>query len=101
MGRGIRARRYIGRIKIIAQAELRAAVFAGPRAQWVLQAFVDSAWVGVGFNDFGGDLRRILVSFGGGTGVYWGKDFLVRLDLGLSPYEEWDPKFYLGLLHPF
>jgi len=101
IGRGVRLRRYIGRIKVIAQSELRWAVAGGERAQWVLIAFGDGAWVGGDYDDWGGELRQLVGSFGASTGVYWGTSFLIRFDVGLSPFEEYDPFFYLSLTHPF
>ncbi len=102
IGRGVRGRRFIGRIKVLAQAELRWAAIGKPgKFQLLLQAFADFGWVGLGYRDFGGDLRKILVSFGGGVGAYWAKSFVFRFDVGLSPEERYDPQFYVSVLHPF
>ena len=101
-GRGIRVRRYIGRIKIVAQGELRWILWGEEGdIRGVLFAFGDAGYVGVDYDDFGGNPRRILGSFGAGAGVYWGDAFLIRFDMGLSPYEHWEPQFYLNLRHPF
>jgi hypothetical protein len=102
IGRGIRARRFIGRIKVVGQLELRLVLFGDAGAfQGVLFGFADAGWVGVDYDDFGGNLRTILTTFGGGLGVYWGQAFLLRFDAGFSPQENYVPAFYISLRHPF
>lgn len=101
-GRGIRARRFIGRIKLIAQSELRWAFLdVRGRFQLLIHAFGDVAWVGESVRDFGGELSHLLTSFGGGVTAYWGQNFILRFDVGLSPEEDYSPQFYLNLLHPY
>lgn len=102
MGRGIRGRRYIGRIKVMAQIELRAVLFGEPgNLQGVGFLFADAGWIGLDWSDWGGDLRRINASFGGGLGVYWGEGFVLRFDAGFSAPERYDPQIYISLRHPF
>ncbi|MEM9074114.1 MAG: BamA/TamA family outer membrane protein [Myxococcota bacterium] len=102
IGRGIRQRRYIGRIKLIGQGELRWTVFGRDgKFQGLLGAFGDLGWIGVDYDDWGGDLGRILPSFGAFAGIYWGQSFVLRFDVGLSAFEDYDPQFYLSLRHPF
>ena len=102
MGRGIRARRYIGRIKLIGQSELRwAFVGAAEEFQFVVQTWVDAGWIGEGYRDFGGDVDRMLLGFGGGASLYWSENFVVRFDVGFSAHEDYEPFFYLTLSHPF
>ncbi len=102
IGRGIRARRYLGRIKVIGQAELRWTVFGQDgEFQGILGVFGDLGWVGLDYDDWGGDLARLLPSFGALAGVYWGQAFLLRFDVGLSAFEGYRPQFYLSLKHPF
>lgn len=50
-GRGIRESRFIGRIKLIAQQELRVRL----SRRWVGLGFVDAGWVAVDWDDVGGD----------------------------------------------
>ncbi|NOY93074.1 MAG: BamA/TamA family outer membrane protein [Deltaproteobacteria bacterium] len=102
MGRGIRARRYIGRIKVIGQTELRATLFGDPKKfSLMVLAFVDAGYVGVGYRDFGGDPERVLLGFGGGVGAHWGSSFVLRFDVGTSALERYSPSFYLTLSHPY
>lgn len=102
LGRGIRGRRYIGRIKVMAQAELRAVLFGDPgKLQGVGFLFADAGWIGLDWDDWGGDPRRINASFGGGLGLYWGEGFVLRFDAGFSAHERYDPQLYISLRHPF
>lgn len=102
IGRGIRARRYLGRIKVIGQAELRWAFFGRDgEFQGLLGVFGDVGWIGVDYDDWGGDVARVLPSFGALVGVYWGQAFLLRFDVGLSALEDYRPQFYLSVRHPF
>ncbi|MEM6960258.1 MAG: BamA/TamA family outer membrane protein [Myxococcota bacterium] len=102
MGRGIRQRRFIGRIKGIAQSELRTTLFGQPeRFQLASQLYVDGSWIGVDFDEFGGSVRRVVTSFGGGLNAAWGQNFVVRFDVGLSGVEGFRPKYYLMLAHPY
>ncbi|MCB9620151.1 MAG: BamA/TamA family outer membrane protein [Sandaracinus sp.] len=102
LGRGIRGRRYIGRIKVMAQVELRAVLFGeAGKLQGVGFLFGDVGWIGLDWHEWGGDLRRINASFGGGLGLYWGEGFVLRFDAGFSAPERYDPQFYVSLRHPF
>ncbi|MEM1417242.1 MAG: BamA/TamA family outer membrane protein [Myxococcota bacterium] len=105
-GRGIRQRRYLGAVKGIGQAELRWAFWGEPsRFQLAFQGFADVGWVGYDVRDFGGpsqgSLGQVLVGFGGGIGANWGRQFVLRGDVGLSSLEEWNPQIYVQLTHPF
>jgi len=102
MGRGIRARRYIGRLKLITQTELRCVLF-GPDDGFRLlaQVFADAGYVGVSLQHFGGDPAKVLLGFGGGVGAYWGQSFVLRFDVGTSALEHYSPSFYLTLTHPY
>ena len=102
LGRGIRGRRYIGRIKVMAQLELRAVLFGiKGKLQGVGFLFGDAGWIGLDWHEWGGALRRINASFGGGLGLYWGEGFVLRFDAGFSAPERYDPQFYVSLRHPF
>ncbi len=102
IGRGVRARRFIGDIKVFVQSELRWTFFGDPaRYQFLVIGFGDIGWVGADLRDFGGDKRHLLVTFGGGVAVYWGQNFLLRFDAAVSPEENYAPQFYINLLHPY
>lgn len=102
IGRGVRARRFIGDIKLFLQSEIRWAFVGEPlKFQVVLIGFGDVGWVGADVRDFGGDKRHLLVSFGGGLAAYWGQNFILRFDAAVSPEENYSPQFYINLLHPY
>jgi len=102
MGRGIRARRYIGRIKLVGQTELRAMLYGRPDKLSILTfAFLDAGYVGVSYRHFGGDRAQLLLGFGGGVGIYWGRSFVLRFDVATSALEDYAPYYYLTLTHPY
>lgn len=102
MGRGIRARRYIGRVKLIEQSELRLVLFGRDDGfRGLAFAFGDVGYVGVSTKDFGGDPARLLLGFGLGVGAYWGTSFVLRFDVATSALEGYRPSYYLTLTHPF
>jgi hypothetical protein len=87
---------------VLAQIELRTILFGQPgKLQGVGFLFGDAGWIGLDWDDWGGDLRRINASFGAGLGVYWGEGFVLRFDAGFSAYEDYDPQLYISLRHPF
>jgi len=101
MGRGIREARYIGKIKIIPQVELRTSVLR----VWLLRNefdvgvgfFGDAAWIGNDWDDLagdGGDPLRILWTVGTGLRILINQDNVLRLDVAISPFEERGPQFY-------
>jgi hypothetical protein len=96
-GRGVRAHRYAGRIKLLGQQELRLEL---PR-RFAAVSFVDAGWIGLGWNDVGGDPRHVLASTGAGLRWAHSETFILRADLGLSPLEGWSPQLYLQLGHLF
>jgi hypothetical protein len=94
-GRGIREHRYLGRIKLLAQQELRTRL----SRRWAGVAFVDAGWVAVDWDEVGGDPDRIRWSTGGGLRYVVNPTFMLRADLGVSPVEDWAPQLYLYLGH--
>jgi hypothetical protein len=102
IGRGLRRRRFIGRIKLVTQGELRWAVFGDPDTfRLTAQTFVDLGWVAVDWDHVGGNPRKVLAGFGGGLGGSWGENFVLRLDVAFSPHEDYEPYVYLLLSHPY
>jgi hypothetical protein len=95
MGRGVREHRFIGRIKLLGQQELRAPL----SRRWVAVGFVDAGWIAVDWDDVGGDPGRILWTTGGGLRFIYNPTFILRADLGVSPVEGWSPQVYLYLGH--
>lgn len=95
IGRGVREHRYVGRIKMLAQHELRVDL----SRRWAGVGFVDAAWIAVDWDDLGGDPARVLGSFGLGARFVKSQTFILRADLGVSPHEGWSPQLYLQLGH--
>ncbi|MFH1810805.1 MAG: BamA/TamA family outer membrane protein [Pseudomonadota bacterium] len=104
-GRGIRLDRYIGRIKVLWQEELRAmvggAVILNQRFVLMLLGFLDAGSVGLDWADWGGDPARVLWSAGGGLRLMWNENFVVRIDVAASPFEREGPGVYINLSNIF
>lgn len=101
LGRGIREARYIGKLKVIPQAELRTRVvrFLILRNEIDVGAavFGDAAWIGADWDDLAGpdgELTRVLWTVGGGLRILINRDNVIRLDVALSPFEERGPQMY-------
>jgi len=100
-GRGVRLHRYLGRVKLIAQQEIRWSAWRGRRLALGLAGFVDAGWIGLALDEVGGDPDRVLWSAGGGLRATWKGNFVVRADVGFSPDEQDDPAYYLDLGHTY
>ena len=100
-GRGMRVNRFLGQTKALLQEELRW-TFAGIDTD--TQSFDFGL---VGFFDYGfsaSDIASVSSGEGGyGTGgglrVTWNENFIVRVDAGFSPVEDWGNKLYINLDH--
>ena len=94
IGRGIRAGRYLGRLKALGQQELRWM----PLSLSMWNTPVDVG--GVAFFDAGhvADAGTGVSAWGTGGGIRIdiNSDFLVRFDMGFSPVESWQPYSYIG-----
>jgi len=102
-GRGMRQWRIVGQTKALGQQELR----------WTFARFTPGTQSinlgGVGFFDYGWaaqslqELDASMAGFGTGAGlrVTWNTNFIVRVDAGFSPVEEWGNKLYINLDHIF
>lgn len=101
IGRGIRSHRYLGRIKLLGQQELRWTALRWKDKAITLNGFVDAGHLALDWDEFGGDPGRVLWSAGGGVRVAWTPNFIVRLDVGASPYEQEDPQFYVYIGHVY
>jgi hypothetical protein len=102
-GRGLRAWRYLGQVKALGQQEFR---YTFARIAPGSQTF---AFGLVGFFDYGfaardfSDLSVNDSGYGTGAGlrVTWNENFIVRVDGGFSPVEDWGSKIYINLDHIF
>ena len=99
LGRGIREHRYLGKVKLLHQAELRAQLFdtnlLGQDLSFGAAAFVDDALIGYDVVDWRGDVDRVLVAGGVSWRILWNRTFALRWDLAASPNEAEGPGFYI------
>ncbi len=103
LGRGLLYGRYRGQAKVLGQQELRATVVAVPTRWEVLSlgavGFVDGGWVADSVSEPAHTATAW--STGGGLRIGWGRDFLLRTDVGVSPVEGWQPFVYVDFDHLF
>ncbi len=99
IGRGIREQLHVGRLKGIEQLELRFRLFSfnlfSQSFDFVPAAFGDIAVTASDFKSFTKEIGKIYSGFGGALRLHWNKTFIIRADLGVSPSENFSPKFYL------
>ena len=102
-GRGIRVQRYLGKLKILDQAELRYRFyevdFLEQNFAFTLAAFIDAAIIGDELAN-----PKNLGTVGGGGGalrVAWNDNFIIRLDIAASPVENYATQVYLTINQPF
>jgi hypothetical protein len=104
-GRGIRLRRYVGKVKAMNQAELRwtpwSPVVAGVPVDLTVLGFSDLGFVGSEFTEIEQMFETPLPTAGAGLRVAVDRTFVVRADVGVSPLEAWAPKVYLDLRNTF
>lgn len=102
-GRGMRAWRLIGKTKFLVQEELRL-TFARftPGTQSINLGTVFFGDYGVAAPSIQ-ELSLAESGFGTGAGlrVTWNTNFIVRVDAGFSPVEDWSNKLYINLDHIF
>lgn len=105
VGRGLRDRRVMGKLKVVHQSELRLALFDsslwGVRFDVGATLFGDVGWIGVGFEDVtgasGGDLwpagHPLGLVYGAGVGlsILVNRAVLSRLEVAGSPIEQSSP----------
>ncbi len=105
IGRGVRDHRFIGKVKIVDQAELRRDFFEVTIANFVIDVggsvFVDAGWIGESLEQVGGDPFRILYGGGAGLRLMFQNAILMRVDLAASPFETQQPSFYTPVGFPF
>lgn len=100
--RGILKHRLQGEVKALVNGELRwqflSAMPLNQRLDFTLVAFLDAgkAWTDLSFQDSG--MGRY--AGGGGLRVAWEKNFIVRMDYGVSP-QDGTTGFYLDFNHMF
>lgn len=103
LGRGIRAQRYIGKLRVVDTTELRwrflDTELLGQQFSFAAAGFVDAGLVGRELVEPG----PMPLQAGGGAGVRaaWNQNFIVRFDVGFSSMEAWQPMYYLLIGNPF
>jgi outer membrane protein assembly factor BamA len=99
LGRGIREQRYVGKFKLIEQAEFRyifySFAFLKQDFDLTFAMLSDLAMTAWDFSRFAKDMQHLYVGMGSGLRIYWNKTFVIRADLATSPSENFSPKFYL------
>jgi hypothetical protein len=104
-GRGIRLRRYVGRVKSFEQAELRWTPISFRVANVPFDVgfltFGDLGFVAADWSGVGGMFDYPLFGTGGGLRVAVDKNLVVRADLGVSPLEGWSPAPYIDIKNTF
>lgn len=97
IGRGIREHRYLGKVKLIGQTELRGQFLDVRLLEQDLSfgaaVFSDAALIGEDVLDFG--VVRPLLTAGISWRILWNKNFAIRWDLAASPDEKEGPGFYI------
>jgi hypothetical protein len=105
VGRGIREHRFLGKVKVMSQSELRWSFtefeVLEQRLKLGLAGFLDLGWVGYDVNDWRGDPFRVSMGVGSGFRLLWNQNFAVRLDVGFSDVEQWEPRVYIRVGNPF
>jgi len=104
-GRGIRLRRYVGRVKAMEQLELRW-VFVQPtigktRLEFTLLAFADVLVAAEEWSDIGPAFAHPRPGEGIGLRIAINESFVLRGDVGVSHVEGWSPGVYLDVDHLF
>jgi len=99
IGRGIREHRYLGKVKLMNQTELRAqlwdVVALDQDLSFGFALFSDSALIGYDVADWQGQPFRPLATAGVSFRLIWNKTFAIRTDLATSPHEQDGPGFYV------
>ncbi|OGQ10780.1 MAG: hypothetical protein A2138_04750 [Deltaproteobacteria bacterium RBG_16_71_12] len=99
LGRGVREHRYLGKLKVIGQAELRAQLYRhdvwGEQLDHGVAVFSDVGWIGYDVADLRGRAVKLLGGVGISYRLLWNETFSVRADLAVSPDEAEGPGFYV------
>ncbi|MFZ9889230.1 MAG: BamA/TamA family outer membrane protein, partial [Myxococcota bacterium] len=109
VGRGIRQQRYLGAGKAAGQWELRTelgeARLASEHFRFRLVGFFDAGLSAARLEDVisGDPLAAPALQFGTGIGlrVVWNRNFVMRIDVAVSPAEGYRPFLYTRPDHPF
>lgn len=105
VGRGLRIQRNIGRIKLLDTTELRwkfhGWTLFNQRFDHTLVGFVDAGLIALDWTTLLEEMPRINFGFGGGIRIAWNEAFVVRIDVGVSREEHYEPGIYVQIGHTF
>ena len=103
IGRGIRDQRYIGKVKILNQTELRFKLtdFNISTQKFVISAltFLDLGLISYNYDSIKDEFNSVNTGFGGGLRIIWNNNFIIRFDMGLSNKEDYTPGIYININH--
>lgn len=104
-GRGLREEYFPGRVKAIAQFELRYQFISFDCLQQHFDlsavAFADLGAVYWNWNHLPQDRFKPQLGTGVGIRITWNETFVIRADLGMGPAEHYAPRFYLKIGNTF
>lgn len=99
-GRGIRWARFLGKVKLLAQPELRwafARFRAGPAWELMVVGFADMGWMAEDLSQLDQLLAAPMLGTGGGIRIAMNQNFIVRVDGGFSPIEDYSMGLYINV----
>lgn len=104
-GRGLRQPRIPGAVKLLAQEELRTSLVTfgllEQRFRLGLSFFLDAGVVAARADRLSLDELAFAYGFGLGLRVVWNENFVMRVDLAVSPSEHFVPYVYTKPDHPY
>lgn len=105
MGRGIRVQRYVGKVKLYLQNELRWRFIEwemfGQQFASSTNVFVDAAMVGTELFARGAFDGTPPIGGGGALLLHWNENFMLRLDIATSAVERFPVNVYITLGQTF
>lgn len=103
LGRGIRGQRFLGRLKLLEQQELRWHFYdfdaLGQRFGLITNAFLDAGLIGLSVDE-PGELR-VPIGFGAAFAISWNENFILRVDIAASSVEGFSAYPYITLGQSF
>lgn len=105
VGRGLRQPRVPGAVKLLVQEELRTSLvsvsFWEQRFRLGLALFLDAGVVAARADRVALDELALAYGVGLGLRVVWNENFVMRVDLAVSPSERFSPYVYTKPDHPY
>ena len=102
-GRGVRSRRVMGRVRTMNQTELRATVWSPVLFDKLLidvtpVAFLDMGYWAWDWDTIGDpDQSAFVYGTGAGMRLAFNKNFIIRVDAGFSPFEDYNMQLYIDV----